>query len=487
MPSNRLLGVDDTADANATQLYEYDVEDRLTSADVGAWNSPVLFSYDSVGNRTAISDGQNGDSWQYGYGLTHNRLNFQKAVLNGVAGTELNVTYDAMGNLVNDRIGLQLSYNATGRLVQASKGPQSMNAVYNAMGQRVIKTSGSSVRVYAVDEVGRPLGVYIVDSSVASGYKVEEEYIHLDGWRPVAVIRPDTSTGMNTPHVFPILSDHLGTPRKVLDGKNGQVRWTWDAKQPFGHELPNETPTAGLDPFVFDLRFSGQRYDEETGLFQNGFRDYHPGLGRYVQSDPIGLDGGWNTYSYVSGSPLMNTDSSGLVIDGKAFNIPEFREALAYLSQSPSGREIIQRVVDAKQVMFLVKNSEMETYFTPKFSTFSKNFISGRINWDPYMGLYNFGNTESCQNGLSPAMNLIHEMIHFLQALNPDKYEIMEKESILNGTPYTREFYSTLENDAVIKERKVAKELREMDRQLYNNVNVKRVRFNSVKSSKLGE
>ena len=176
----------------------------------------------------------------------------------------------------------------------------------------MLKASGSQTRVYAVDETGRPLGVYVVDANASNGFRVEEEYVHLDGWRPVAVIRPNPSTGMANPQVFPILSDHLGTPRKVLDGGTGQTRWAWDAKQPFGHEMPLEIPTAGLPAFTLDLRFPGQRFDEEIGLFHNGFRDYHPGLGRYVQSDPLGLEAGWNTYSYVGSNPMNGQDPLGL-------------------------------------------------------------------------------------------------------------------------------------------------------------------------------
>lgn len=188
-----------------------------------------------------------------------------------------------------------------------------MTVDYNALGQRMVKASGSTVRVYAVDEAGRPLGVYVVDASQTNGFRTEEEYVHLDGWRPVAVVRPDANTGMANPQIFPILTDHLGTPRKVLDGNTGQVRWSWDAKQPFGHEMPNETPTASQAAFAFDLRFPGQRYDEETGLFHNGFRDYHSGLGRYVQSDPLGLEAGWNTYNYIDSSPLKFIDPNGLL------------------------------------------------------------------------------------------------------------------------------------------------------------------------------
>ena len=106
-----------------------------------------------------------------------------------------------------------------------------------------------------------------------------------------------------------IYSDHLDTPRLITNGP-GQALWRWDS-DPFGATQANENPQ-NLGNFNFNLRFPGQYYDKETKTHYNYFRDYDPSIGRYLQSDPIGLQGGVNTYSYVSGDPISRSDPSGL-------------------------------------------------------------------------------------------------------------------------------------------------------------------------------
>ncbi len=113
--------------------------------------------------------------------------------------------------------------------------------------------------------------------------------------------------------IYDIHADHLGTPRMVTDASGNSV-WEW-ISTPFGESLPNQNPqnVVGKE-FVMNLRFPGQVFDEETGLHYNYFRDYDPKTGRYVESDPIGLSGGMNTFGYVGGNPTNGVDDFGLCV-----------------------------------------------------------------------------------------------------------------------------------------------------------------------------
>ena len=134
-----------------------------------------------------------------------------------------------------------------------------------------------------------------------------EELLYLDEV-PVASVRPAAGGGFD---IHPIYADHLGTPRVVTD-PSGRVVWEWKLDT-FGAQPPNENPS-GLGMFTFNLRYPGQYYDVATGLHYNYFRDYDPAIGRYVESDPVGLQGGLNTYAYALDRPISDSDATGLAV-----------------------------------------------------------------------------------------------------------------------------------------------------------------------------
>jgi RHS repeat-associated protein len=122
------------------------------------------------------------------------------------------------------------------------------------------------------------------------------------------------TVGSAAAQIYFIHTDHLNTPRAITSG-SGQLVWSWANDDPFGANVPNEDPS-GLGRFSCNLRLPGQYFDKETNLHYNYARDYEADVGRYVQSDPIGLLGGVNTYIYPF-APLNDADPLGLAKGGR--------------------------------------------------------------------------------------------------------------------------------------------------------------------------
>jgi RHS repeat-associated protein len=119
--------------------------------------------------------------------------------------------------------------------------------------------------------------------------------------------------------LYAIHTDHLNTPRR-LTNQQGQVAWQWlfsglgEVRPTTGDRGYGQTVSGPsyAQAVKFDLRYPGQVFDEETGLSYNLHRYYDAATGRYMQADPIGLEGGWNRFGYVNGNPLSYVDPLGL-------------------------------------------------------------------------------------------------------------------------------------------------------------------------------
>ena len=89
--------------------------------------------------------------------------------------------------------------------------------------------------------------------------------------------------------------------------------WEWSSKsEVFGDQAPANDPDGDGVAFELALRFPGQQATDASGMFYNYQREYDPAVGRYSQSDPIGLAGGISNYVYVNSSPVEISDPLGL-------------------------------------------------------------------------------------------------------------------------------------------------------------------------------
>ena len=257
-----------------------------------------LFAYDAVGNRKTYERKQQGEtlvSEAYRYDTQSNRL------LEVTRGSEARALgYDAVGNTVRDQ-GFDgkarvLAYGADNRLKSVDGG---VTYWHNAEGQRVIARDDKGLRHFVYDVQDR-----LVAEAEADG-TVVREYFYLDRV-PVAML------DVADDRLYFVHGDHLGTPKQVTDAE-GNVVWTGEALAFGATRVEGEVR--------LDFRFPGQVEDGATGYFYNYFRDYDASVGRYLQSDPIGLAAGINTFAYVAGNPVIRVDETGLLWYGAHFSI----------------------------------------------------------------------------------------------------------------------------------------------------------------------
>ncbi len=283
----RITQKDETIQGVTTSFgYNYDVEGRLFEVRENGVLT-ASYTYDSNGNR-----------------LTRTTA----------AGTETG-TYDAQDRLTNYD-GTIYNYKASGELSTSNQSGAITQYNYDVLGNLIAVTLPDTTQVdYIIDGANRRIGKK-VNGILVQGFLYQDQLkpiAEMDGTGSV-ISRFVYAEKANVPAymvkggvTYRIVSDHLGSPRLVINIQDGSIVQRMDFDD-FGQVVLDTNP--GFQPFGF----AGGIYDLNTKLVRFGERDYDPAIGRWTNKDPIYFNGGDpNLYSYVWGDPINIIDPNGLV------------------------------------------------------------------------------------------------------------------------------------------------------------------------------
>ena len=266
--ASHVTGITNGINASLTQNIGYDAMGRI--ATIASTVDNESYTYDKNGNRTHKV--LNGTSISITIASNSNRLLVSGGTTYG---------YDADGNVLTANTTTLFHYDPFGRV---DVGNATWNYVVSAEDQR-LRESGLAMTYFAPDRGG------VLLAEELSG--TWQDYVYLNG-RLVSVVKAG--------QVYAAHDDQTG---RTLTLTNAAKAVVWQAEG-----LPFTTPITTNSFGAFNFEFPGQY--EAHGHTHNGYREYNGYLGRYAQSDPVGLAGGANTYAYVGNDPISNVDPLGL-------------------------------------------------------------------------------------------------------------------------------------------------------------------------------
>gem|GEM_PF-4538992 len=289
------------------QLYR--VGEYTSTADVDSEDDSSVtnsYGYDGVSNRIS----HNSNNWVYQY----NRL---------ISTPEYNYSYDLNGSLITitdaaDNSTVQTAeFNLQDRLVSLTKNNVTTRYSYDPAGViRLKKTNPEATIYYLYGKSGLS-----AEYDTAGKLLKEYQFAPQQGWNMQPLFQKTDG------QYYYYQLDYRNAPKRLIDSAGDTV---WQASyDDFGNADVQVAKTEN------NLRLPGQYYDKESGYYYNYFRYYDPTIGRYISSDPIGLEAGINTYVYVSGNPVTYLDLMGLEITGSfSYMYPEVT-GWSYVGNTP--------------------------------------------------------------------------------------------------------------------------------------------------------
>ena len=291
--NGNIFAITNNRDHARDQTFAYDALNRLTSAQNAGTDCSITlqgktkfwgnnYSYDAWGNLLSMSVTK----------CSSENLGVVALANNQVSG----YGYDAAGNMTNDPTdGVAATYDAENHIATATKNGVSTTYVYDADGNRVEKSTGSTGTLYWYMTPG-----IVAESDLAGN--VTSEYVFFNGERVARKDFPGSA-------VFYYFSNHLKSTSLITDA-TGNIKMEYDYT-PWG----SERQFTNSDPNQY--KFTGKPRDPETQLDYFGARYYSSGAGRFLRPDPAKQGNhpsdpqAWNLYSYALNNPLRYVDPDG--------------------------------------------------------------------------------------------------------------------------------------------------------------------------------
>ena len=281
-----------------------------------------------------------------------------------------------LDSILEDGNKYSFKYNPRFQRYRKEFGPSSSDFVYSMDGQLLTEYQSSDWECDYVYLYGVPI-VRLWAENRTDTLPQEPEWLiggllgdSLGGGGLELILPPGGGTTTTFYNISYYHTDHLGTPL-AMTSQNRNLRW--EAKYyPFG-DLNTEVVSKPNN-----LRFPGQYHDREgepdRELYYSWFRYYQPQLGRFITSDPIGLSGGINLYSYAGQNPVNYTDPMGLYSWG------EFWQDAQIVNSVIDPLSLVMDELGAAVAPYLPEGLRRGTWFGTVFGEQAVDYWAARYN-----------------------------------------------------------------------------------------------------------